>query len=64
MFMFIDVPKGFQTSYLVPYDPVKKLLRSEARVYHERNGYTTEPGSHLGKLEERAILSQEGLHPC
>ena len=56
MFMFIDVPEGFQTNYLVPYDPVKCVLHSEARVYHERNGYSTQPGSIHGKLEERSIF--------
>ena len=57
MFMLIDVPKGFQTSNLVPYDPIERVLLSEARIFHERNGYSTQPTSQFAKLEEHAVFS-------
>ena len=57
MLMLVDVPKGFHTSYLVPYDPIAKVILPEARIFHERNGYATQPATLHGKLEEHAIFS-------
>ncbi len=38
--LFVDVPAGFQTTNLVPYDPIKRTLFPEGQVSHERNGYS------------------------
>ena len=55
--MFINVPEGFQANSLVPYDPVKGALIPDARVQHERNGYSVEKDIVLGKLKEAEVFS-------
>lgn len=55
--MFIDVPEGFQASSLVPYDPVEGILVPDARVQHERNGYSIVKDNPLGKLKEIDVFS-------
>ena len=55
--MFIDVPPGFQASNLVPYDPVKRVLVADARVQHERNGYSVMRDIPLAKLKEVDVFS-------
>ena len=57
MLMFIDIPEGFQATSLVPYDPVKGVLIPDARVQHERNGYSVEKDQILGKLKEDDVFS-------
>ena len=46
MFMLVDTPDGFIARSVVPYDPESKLLVSDARVCHERNGYSASPIHH------------------
>lgn len=44
--LLIDVPEGFLTANVVPYDPVLKILLPIGRVEHERNGFVP-VGTHL-----------------
>ncbi len=38
--LLIDVPPGFQTSNVVPYNPEERLLLRIGQIRHLRNGYS------------------------
>ena len=56
MFMLVDVPIGFSARAVVPYDPERRVLIANARVFHERNGYSGLLNSPHGKLKEEDVF--------
>lgn len=38
MLQLVDVPEGFVTANVVPWDPITKRLLPIGRIEHERNG--------------------------
>jgi hypothetical protein len=49
--LWTDVPQGFLTTNLVPYDPTRRILLPIGHVSHERNAYSSKgfdpPFSHI-----------------
>ncbi len=41
MIQFLDVPKGFWSRSVVPYDPKKRVLLPAAQVGHSRNAWSS-----------------------
>lgn len=38
MLQLVDVPEGFHSANVVPWDPVHRILLPIGRIEHERNG--------------------------
>jgi len=58
--LFVDVPKGFWTTNVVPYDPIKKILLPIGHVSHERNGYSKYPFIPFSKIEVEDLFRPNG----
>jgi len=44
MLQLVDVPEGFVSANVIPWDPVHKILLPIGRIEHERNGYWNTQG--------------------
>ena len=56
-FQYVNVPKGFTTRSVVPYNPKSNVLAPEARIVHLRNGYSDIEGEPLSKVPLVLALS-------
>lgn len=59
MIQLLDVPNGFWSRGVVPYDPQLKRLLPLGRVGHERNAYT---GNVARQLDVRALFLPDGAN--
>ena len=65
MAQLVDVPEGFQTNLVIPYDPAARKLFETSRVRHLRNGYSTQRDSGLGKLGwDKALVKSKRPGHC
>jgi len=54
--MFLDVPKGYLSRFVVPYRPADLQIPAYARIHHLPNNYVHDPTSPLGKIRLRDVL--------
>lgn len=60
--LFADVPEGFQTTNVVPYDPVKQVLLPFGQISHERNGYSVLKGGLASIYVEDIFKPADAVH--
>ncbi|DBB13427.1 TPA: hypothetical protein ACH3X3_005157 [Trebouxia sp. C0006] len=56
---FVDVPSGYASALMVPWDPITRSPARLAEVKHLRNGYTSNVDSSLGLIEFKDLVDED-----
>jgi hypothetical protein len=55
---FVNVPKGFRSRNLVPYDIKRNQIDESCFIHHLPNNYANDPHSQFGKIPVDQLLKR------